>query len=116
MTPTELRNRKVTDQLDCRHSVATKNHRWLCVHEELCLDRETAIHCSKLMPQYACAGAIVSADQGERRTSIWKQQSRQSPSFRLYQNKSLLHQIHTRLELRRKPPDLPFFLRADTVQ
>lgn len=65
-TSTELRNRKMTDQLDCRHSVATKRHRQLRVDKELCLDGEAAIHCSRLMPRFACAGAIVSADQWER--------------------------------------------------
>lgn len=81
---TELRHRKMTDRLDCRQSVATKKHRRrLCMDEELCLDKEAAIHCSKLMPRYTCAGASVSADQWDRRTCIWKQQCRQSPSFRL---------------------------------
>lgn len=81
---TELRHRKMTDRLGCRQSVATKKHRRrLCTDEELCLDREAAIDCSKLMPRYTCAGAGVSADQWDRRTCIWKQQCRQSPSFRL---------------------------------
>lgn len=52
MNWTELRNRKMTDRLDCRQSVATKKHRRrLCMDEEVCLDREAAIHCLKLMPR-----------------------------------------------------------------
>lgn len=57
----------VVEQVGCRRSVTGKDHRQSCANEEVCLDREAAIRHLKLMPQYACAGASVSADQRERR-------------------------------------------------